>query len=490
MSQTKARLRAARGVIAVTLAITVTSLSEAQSVPPNQCAKCPHDPGVRGGTVDAGNPFSTLTSSELAFFNDGLNRFQTTETVSTGLGPTFNATSCATCHSQPATGGTSPAQNPQIAQAPSSNTIPSFLSASGPVLEARFPFFLNSNGTLSSVADGSVHDLFTITGLAGSGSCNISQPNFAQMQQLNNIIFRIPTPVFGLGLIETITEETIIANMNANASQKSSLGIHGVPNRSGNDGTITRFGWKAQNKSGQMFAGEAYNVEMGITNELFPNERGNSSTQNASNDPPTTCLLNALPEDATNFTQSGTQIPSDIVEFSHFMRFLKPPAQDINGIPGNPSAATIANGKATFETLGCNMCHTESLTTGSSSYDTGTNQTTAFLSNQTANLYSDLLIHHMGGLADGITQGLAGGDQFRTAPLWGLGQRIFFLHDGRATPANGGLVEAIYDHDLPPPSGVATSEAHDVITNFSNYANGTVTQLEDLDDMLDFLRSL
>jgi CxxC motif-containing protein (DUF1111 family) len=388
------------------------------------------DPGLRTSTGDVGDPFGNLTQAESNSFTDGKTRFQNTETVSTGLGPTFNATSCATCHAQPAIGGTSPAQNPQIAQTPSSNTVPYFLTSNGPVLEARFPFYLTASGTLSTVQDGRVHDLFTITGLANSGSCSLSQPNFSQMEQLNNIIFRIPTPVFGLGLLETISDEAIINNMNANASQKSSLGIHGVPNRSGNDGGITRLGWKAQNKSGQQFAGEAYNVEMGITNELFQNERGNSSLLNATDDPPVSCILNAIPEDATNFSKSGTDLLSDIVEFSHFMRFLKPPAQDSNGIPGNPAASSIANGKATFEALGCNLCHTESLSTTanpnikSSTYDTGDNANTAgvlFLSNQTVNLFSDLLIHHMGGLADGITQGLAAGDQFRTAPLWGFG---------------------------------------------------------------------
>ena len=90
------------------------------------------------------------------------------------------------------------------------------------------------------------------------------------MQQAGNLIFRIPTPVFGAGLIENIPDGAIIANMRANASLKQHLGISGHTNNSGNDGTITRFGWKAQNKSLEIFAGEAYNVEMGVTNELFP----------------------------------------------------------------------------------------------------------------------------------------------------------------------------------------------------------------------------
>jgi CxxC motif-containing protein (DUF1111 family) len=97
------------------------------------------------------------------------------------------------------------------------------------------------------------------------------------------------------------------------------------------------------------------------------------------------------------------------------------------------------------------------------------------LSNQPVNLFSDLLVHNMGrGLADGITQGGAGPDEFRTAPLWGVGQRIFFLHDGRTTD----LVEAIEDHR----SG--GSEANKIIDRFNRL---TVRQQQDI---IDFLRSL
>lgn len=511
------RIRPATKVLAVVLAVSVAWLLEAQTnIVPVQ------DFGPRGGTVDAGLPFQTLTPFEENFFNDGQNRFQTIETVATapnlGLGPTFNGESCATCHQQPAFGGSSPragifpnnntstssnniTENPQYAQAPPGQ-IPFFLTQNGPVVEARFQFFLNPNNnspnaTLSNVADGSVHDLFTITNLPGAGSCAMSPPNFNEMQSLNNLSLRIPTPVFGLGLVETITEETIIKNMNANSATKQSLGIGGVPNRSGNDGTITRFGWKAQNKSGQIFAGEAYNVEMGITNELFPNERGNSAFQNEANDPPTNCLINPTPEDATNFippptVQQNFQTISDVVSFSHFMRFLNQPAQDPYNIPGSPTQAQIATGKTYFEKVGCNMCHTESLQTGNSSYDSGANQTQPFLTNQTAGLFSDLLIHHMGGLADGITQGLALGDEFRTSPLWGVGQRIFFLHDGRATPDNGGLLTAIEDHNLPVPanSTYPPSEAAAVIAAFNVLLNGNSTQQQEAQDILFFLRSL
>ncbi len=117
--------------------------------------------------------------------------------------------------------------------------------------------------------------------------------------------------------------------------------------------------------------------------------------------------------------------------------------------------------------IGCLTCHTETLTTGFS--------TTAALNQQTVHLFSDLAVHHMGsGLADGITQGNAGPDQFRSAPLWGLGQRIFFLHDGRTSD----LMQAILAHQS------TGSEANTVIRNFQNL---TPAQQQNL---LSFLRSL
>ncbi len=432
------------------------------------------DPGVRGGGGSAGAPLSTLSGEELAYFQDGLTRFIARDSVGgtipgetdSGLGPTYNSNSCGSCHAQPATGGTSPSTNPQIAAATvngATNSIPDFLSESGPVREVRFPFLLNSNGRLSQTPDGGVHDLFTISGRRDAPGCDMAQPDFAQMQQLGNLIFRIPTPIFGAGLIENIPDATIYANMAANAQLKQSLGISGHANTSGNDGTITRFGWKAQDKSVEIFAGEAYNVEMGVTNELFTQERSL---------PPASCLFNPTPEDTTNFPASGAEILSDIVAFSNFMRFLAPPAPSREGIPGNPSAQSVAEGNALFTQVHCNLCHTPALQTGTSAYAGG-------LSNQTAALYSDLLVHHMGsGLADNISQGTAGPDEFRTAPLWGLGQRLFFLHDGRAASSNGGLLKAIEDH------AGSGSEANSVVSHFQQL---TPQQQQEL---LNFLRSL
>jgi CxxC motif-containing protein (DUF1111 family) len=445
-----------------------------------QTRPAPIDPGVRGGPAGGGTPLKSLTADETAFFQDGLARFADIEVVTgganNGLGPRFNSNQCFSCHSQPSEGGTSPAQNPLIAVATlngAKNTVPWFITQNGPVREARFK---KSNGN----SDGEVHDIFVITGRTDAPGCNISQFDFLPAgnpltgQGGNaNIIFRIPTPLFGAGLIEAIPDSAILANMQSNASQKSALGISGHANAhlsgnvnlSANDGTITRFGWKAQNKSLLMFAGEAYNVEMGVTNQLFPQERDETPG----------CHFNATPEDTVNFTptpsttgNSNTAVLSDIEAFADFMRMLAPPI---------PASATPSseNGRATFAKVGCVHCHTPSLTTGVKIASGSSTSPSVALSNQTANLYSDLIVHHMGkGLADGITQGGAGPDEFRTAPLWGVGQRVFFLHDGRTT----NLVKAIRDHQS------LGSEANKVIEHF----NRLTTQEQQ--ELIDFLRSL
>jgi CxxC motif-containing protein (DUF1111 family) len=440
------------------------------------------DPGVRSDAVLVGTPLASLSPSQVEYFQDGLSRFLQVDSVTgtiggepgDGLGPGFNSNSCASCHAQPAVGGTSPnttaypfvGPNPQIAAASdagASNSIPYFISADGPVREARFPFAVTPSGSVTQTPDGGVHNVFTIAGRSDAPNCTMAQPNFEKMQSENNIIFRIPTPVFGAGMIENIADATILANMSANAQLKNQLGISGHPNYSANDGSITRFGWKAQNKSLEMFAAEAYNVEMGVTNEVFQTERGN---------PPAACLYNPTPEDETNYTYSGAQIVSDVVAFADFMRFLSPPVPSINGIPNNPTPQSIQAGQAVFNQVHCNMCHTPTL-------QTATSNMTPALSNQAAGLFSDLLVHHMGtGLADNVAQGAAGLDEFRTAPLWGVGQRVFFLHDGRATPANGGLLTAIEAH------ASRGSEANQVISLFNQLPP------QEKQELLNFLRSL
>jgi CxxC motif-containing protein (DUF1111 family) len=448
--------------------------------PQSPVLAAPIDPGVRHASTDGGPPVPLpgLTADEQAFFQDGLNRFTTVEVVAganasqgNGLGPRFNSDQCSSCHAQPYVGGSSPATNPLIAVASAegaTNTVPWFNTSDGPIREARF---VESNG----VPDGSVHALFVITGRTDAGSCNISQPNFLPAGNpvtgqggSKNVVFRIPTPLYGTGLIEAIPDSAILANMSANAAAKARTGIAGHANAvqggnvnlSANDGTVTRFGWKAQNKSLLMFAGEAYNVEMGISNQLFPQER--DETPNCQGG-------QATPNDTDNFSASpATAVLSDIEAFADFIRMLAPLA---------PAAATAStqNGQVQFKNIGCSLCHTPSMVTGAAIASGSATVPSAALSNEPANLYSDLLVHHMGtGLADGITQGSAGPDEFRTAPLWGLGQRVFFLHDGRTAD----LVQAIADH------ASAGSEANQIVENFNALPE------QDQQDLINFLRSL
>ena len=406
------------------------------------------DPGPRLGPSAAGLPLPGLLSADLAAFNAGKDTFNEVDDVKAGLGPRFNADSCAGCHAQPAVGGSSPGVNPQILAATRNgahNRIPPFIMQNGPVRVARMR--RNADGS----AAGGVVDLFTIAGRVDAPGCVAEQPDFNQLAHNNNLTFRIPTPVFGGGLIESIPDSTLMANLAANSVGKASHGIKGRFNTNGNDGTITRFGWKAQNKSLIIFAGEAYNVEQGVSNEVFPQERDNIPG----------CMFNTSPEDYTHF-DSGTVAGSwsDTVQFANFMRYLAPPQTA-------PSTDSTSRGAQSFAQVGCAMCHTPSMTTGPS--------TRPALSNQPVPLYSDLALHHMGnGLDDAVSQGAAGTDEFRTAPLWGLGQRLFFLHDGRTS----NLLDAIAAH------ASAGSEATQVVNQF------TGLQPQQKQDLLNFLRSL
>jgi CxxC motif-containing protein (DUF1111 family) len=470
-----ASFRVFAGVVAAALAMSICTGSQGQA------ARGPVDPGVRGGAPGAGTALEGLTADETAFFQHGLAQFLDIESVtggeSNGLGPRFNSNQCLSCHSQPSVGGSSPATNPLISIATlegARNVVPWFITQNGPIREARFR--RNPDGT----NDGGVHALFVITGRKDAAGCKIAQPRFLPAGNPltgkggnPNIVFRIPTPVFGAGLIEAIPDSAILANMKAQAHLKKPLGIFGHPNahlsgnanRSGNDGTITRFGWKAQNKSLLLFSAEAYNVEMGVTSQMFPQERDETPG----------CIFNATPEDAPNFTPTSktnskpnTAAISDVEAFANFMRVLAPPTPA-------PETPSTANGRAIFAKVGCAFCHTPSLTTGKAIASGSSTNPSAALSNRPVNLFSDLLVHNMGrGLADGVTQGGAGPDEFRTAPLWGVGQRIFFLHDGRTTS----LVEAIRAHRS------RGSEANKIVERFNRLST------RQQQDLINFLRSL
>src|SRR5262249_5045907 len=272
------------------------------------------DPRPRAGPPGAGGGVPNLSATETALFPIARDVFNEAEDPAAGLGPRFNLDSCGGCHAQPDVGGTSPAQNPQAAvpQTFRNNTLPSFITPNGPVREARF--VKNPDGS----TDGGVHALFVTTGAAGvPAGCAIRQPDFAGQLRNNNVIFRIPTPTFGLGLVEAVTDQTLDNSLSNNRAFKSSLGVSGRFNRSGNDGSITRFGWKAQNKSLMIFSGEAYNVEMGITNEMFPNER---TTDGIDGCDPSPDPDSPIPTESSDLGNPMADFASDAMLFTAFMR--------------------------------------------------------------------------------------------------------------------------------------------------------------------------
>jgi CxxC motif-containing protein (DUF1111 family) len=465
--------------IALTSALFLAGMAFAQT-----------DPGVQGGNRGTGAALSSVASSAglTAFFNDGKSRFQDVEQVSNdpnghnGLGPRFNSNSCSSCHLQPAVGGSGAATNPQAGFVANGvaprDTTPSFITSTGPTREARFPFFFNANGTANTNnPNGGVETLFTVTGRADAGTCSLTQPSFAAAAAANNLIFRIPTPTFGAGLVENLDESTLLNNQVNNLN--NGFGIGGTFNHNGNDGTITRFGWKAQNKSLHIFAGEAYNVEMGISNLLFPQDRPlpgeDGSGGSGGLGLPSNCLnlgKGGYPEDTNNPGQTANQgeaVLDDVSAFANFMRLLAPPPTS-NIINGVNQSTSIANGRADFIAVGCAVCHNPTISS------TQPSSITSSLGGAAVNAFSDFEIHHMGSvLADNVGQGGAGGDQFRTAPLWGLGQRIFLNHDGRCTT----LLCAIETHDSSGGEATNSENAFDL--------NLTASQQQ---DVLNFLRSL
>jgi hypothetical protein len=516
------------------------------------------DPGVRGGQqntagqlqfrgiqiphppVISPNPATaaTITANELALFNEGINRagqlestcdvcadvpdgspvtglgeldpiFPQFHTNSNGLGARHNADQCFVCHAQPTLGGSGgflvpnpgqgtpmPPENPLFRLVPlrfgKQNVVPSFEQQYGAIREVRFKF--NSDGT----RDGSVHQLWVVTGITKDPtltSCTLTQPDFAGQSSVNNLSFRIPLQMFGLGLIDSIQDRQILASFNATASQRAALGIGGHPNRSANDNTITRFGWKAQNKSITMFGGEAYNVEMGITNELFPTATEEDPGCQGPDKPEVNDITRTQKNDngppANQSFNNPVHILADWMQFSLLMRFMNAPQPD-----PNPSASAI-RGKTVFSNIGCSLCHTPQM-------QTAPVMNSAVLENRPVNLFSDLMLHHMGaGLADDIVQGQAGPDEFRTTPLWGVGQRMFFLHDGRTSDlmaaiqahssartstsmtVSGSLLTAVLAARAGlPDKGFPDSEANAVIQTFN------ALSVSDKQAILDFLRSL
>jgi len=458
------------------IAVAVLSLAPLLMVVAVRAQSSAQDPGVRGGAAGAGTFFPGLTQNQKNVEGTITATFIEINSVTgvgnggtgnLGLGPRFNFNSCNGCHSQPAVGGVAPFTNGFFSIFDldgALNEMPSFESQTGVMANARFPQVLPGNPY--SIAGGFTQELFTITGRSDAGSCDILQPNFPGAQAAADLIMHTPLPMFGDGLVEIIPEPQILSNQAAQCANEASTGICGTT-QPAPDNTISRFGWKAQERSTLLFSAGAYLIEEGVSNAAFPNELDESNPS---------CILNGVPEDHFNFINPNAhRFPGDPERQALFIRFLQPPT------PAPPNSSTI-NGQNQFNTIGCNICHSSPSPT---QFKTPKSSISA-LGSQNVNLYSDLLLHHMGNcLADGVVDGAAGGDMYRVPPLWGVGQRIFFLHDGRTSD----IVQAIEDHSDTyctggTYNGYQASEANNVINAF-NALSATNQQ-----DLVNFLRSL
>ena len=456
------------------------------------------DIGIRSGAPGAGNPLSALNPFELALFNEGKGRvgeleatcatcaaltsgatpnedpLLATRTSATGLGARFNADQCIACHSQPAVGGSGGflvpnpkdsahrvPENPLFDLIPhrfgQSNVVPSFIKQYGPVRIARF--IKKPDGA----PDGKIYPLFTVVGRTDDPSISdckaaiLPHPDFETELRKGNIAFRIPLQLFGLGLIEALTDAEIVGRHRASAAYRAQNGIVGIPNGSASN----RFGWKAQHRSLEQFTDAS--TDFAPQMKQIPPQCIGSDT------PEAPVLLGGAEFEAP----SADLINPVVLLATSFVRYLDAPQ------PVRLSQLAV-RGQVLFGTgpeqpgIGCAACHTAQMMTSDKA-------STAALRNRQVNLYSDLLLHQMGpGLADNINQGQARGDMFRTTPLWGLGQRRFFLHDGRTAD----LLVAIDAHASPAGNGYPASEANAVIARFK------LLPPVDQQAILSFLRSL
>ncbi len=328
-----------------------------------------------------GDALVGLNAAQLALFTGGREEFEAVETVEGGLGPIFNGSSCAGCHSAGGVGGAS------------ANTVTRF----GRVVNGKFDPLDHLGGSLLQAKAINPAVLETVP------------------REANVVAKRLSIPLFGAGLIEAVPDADILLG----AQRRQPDGVQGraalVTDVASGKTRVGRFGWKAQQATLLSFAGDAYLNEMGVTSRLFPKENAPNGNQAL------LALWDQVPDIEDAVGPDGT---SDIDHAANFMRFLAPPA------PLRMTAAALAGGRV-FERIQCSVCHTPVLLTGASPV--------AALAHKPVPLYSDLLLHDMGKLGDGIEQGPARMTEMRTAPLWGLRARGPYLHDGRAVTVDAAI---------------------------------------------------
>jgi CxxC motif-containing protein (DUF1111 family) len=335
---------------------------------------------VAGQTVRPlpGDPLPGINAGEFEEFRLGLEDFTEVETAEDGLGPAFNGSSCAVCHSVPAIGG------------------------AGVVAEVRAAR-RDERGEFVELAPTS-DSLFQIFSIPTHTCQPIIPP------EANVISRRVPIPLFGAGLVEAIPDEVLMAL--DDSGDRNRDGISGraaiITDIGTGDRRVGRFGWKAQQATLLAFGADAYRNEMGITNELFPDELafGISAEQMK------LCDRIPDPEDQPDRRTRRRGIDN----FESFMKFLAPAGR-------GPIDDTARAGEAVFAAIGCASCHVSALQTGADA--------NPLFDRKMVPLYSDLLLHDIG-TADGIAQKAATPQEFRTPALWGLRLRRPLLHDGTA----------------------------------------------------------
>ena len=371
--------------------------------------------GVAGSQVREplpGDPLPGIKAEEFERFRLGLEDFTEVEGVDEGLGPAFNGTSCAGCHNIPAIGGSGIITEVRAGYRDESGPIQADPPEAGRDCNIQAGAFCRDCGQFQELQGGTLFHLFSIP----NHRCQAQIP-----PEANVIARRISIPLFGAGLVEAIPDETLLAL--EDPDDRDNDGVRGRAARIIDVATgqrrVGRFGWKAQQATLLAFSADAYRNEMGITNDLFPDEvvLGVDPQQVKRCDP------TADPEDVRD-RRTGLRA---IDKFEAFLRFLAP----LERGPLNDSAR---RGEALFTALRCSACHLPELTTAASR--------NPVFDRRPVRLYSDLLLHDIG-TGDGIAQADAGPEEIRTPALWGLRYRRPFLHDGSAAT----LDAAIRRHD-------------------------------------------
>jgi len=396
--------------------------------------------------------FDTLSNGFVtqAIHEDDRGDFEQVEGIGDGLGPVYNAQSCAECHGNPVTGGISQVTELRVGHRDGNGN---FVNPNITINNGSFTIFNRSLVNDRAICPAVVTD--------STGTVIFNFPNTQAQERVpgaeNIRTFRTSLNVMGDGFVEAIDSNTLVAISNAQPGQSGGF-IQGlfiqVPVAEANGALRgARFGWKNQHASLLSFSGDAYINEMGITNRLNPT------------DVTSVCDTVADPEDPT-----GSDGLNDIDRFARFMRATKAPSRD-TVLAATSDAITGGN---LFNAVGCNICHVTSITTAPTGTVINGGQFTvpAALGNKIIHPFGDFLLHDVG-TGDGIVQngGQISANRMRTAPLWGMRTRDRLMHDGESLTRN----EAILRH---------AGEANNVINNYLSLSTTQKNQL------ITFLNSL